>query len=301
MDVSEYRKRYTDQLEAAERPSAREEEHGAVAALATLLDRDQEESQRLVALRAISRDVTHNPRLFDRLIELLGDTTEPASLRIAALDALQQGTFLVQIFAPKRPAYLQVLRSVVDDPDTELRRRAIGVLAREKDEYVQRRLLNGLMHPSKAVVPAAKAIQYLGYDVHTAYFPLLRRIVERPPSVGAKREAIRLLSADPKSRPLLTKLLTDRQQPSDVRNMSALALQALAPARFEGIARKIALDDDEDDRLRATSLSALAHFAKPDTTARQRMFSRKVQSLHERARSPEVKRATKTFMTRASG
>jgi hypothetical protein len=119
-------------------------------------------------------------------------------------------------FPGKRPDYLATLRSIIEDPDAQLRRRAIGILAREKDEYVQRRLIEGLEQRSRALVPAAKAIQFLGYDVHAEYFPLLRRIIEQPPSRAAKREAVRLLSADPAATDLLVTLLNDKQQDPEV-------------------------------------------------------------------------------------
>ena len=63
---------------------------------------------------------------------------------------------------------------------------AIGILAREKDDYVQRRLVDGLEGRSKALVPAAKAIQFLAYDVHSEYFPIAKRIVEKPPNQGRR-------------------------------------------------------------------------------------------------------------------
>ncbi|MBA3779854.1 MAG: hypothetical protein H0X16_11275 [Chloroflexi bacterium] len=271
------------------------------AASATLERREAPEGARIAAVRAMGRDIRRRPTLIDRLIALLADGSESAKLRLEALDVLQGATFLVQTFAAKRPQYLEALRSIMDDPDRDLRRRVIGALAREKDEYVHRRLLEGLEKPSKALVPPAKAIQFLGYDVHADYFPLLRRIVEQPPTASAQREAIRVLAADPKSRPLLTKILGDKDQPSGVRYMSALALQSLAPTQFEGIARKIALDNREDHRLRAASLTALAQYTEPQATASQRAFTRRVEKLGERASSPDVKRATKAYMARVRG
>src|SRR5262249_42950967 len=150
-------------------------------------------------------------------------------------------------FPAKRPDYLAALRSIIDDPDAELRRRAIGILAREKDEYVQRRLIDGLEGRSEALVPTEKAIQYLGYDVHAEYFPLLRRIVEDPPNPEARTEAVRLLAADPSSTDLLLTIFSDKGESPDVRKISAIGLHSAAPHRFEEQARRIVLDDDEDD------------------------------------------------------
>src|SRR5437667_255576 len=84
--------------------------------------------------------------------------------------------------------------------------------AGDEDEYVQRRLIEGLERRSKALVPAAKAVQLLGYDVHAEYFPLLRQIVRQPPTRAAKREAVRLLGADPASKQLLLDLFKDKRE-----------------------------------------------------------------------------------------
>src|ERR1051326_2260945 len=78
------------------------------------------------------------------LLQVLADKTESASARLAALHALQQLSFNVPLFAEIRPAFLEILRTVIDDPDALLREQAVEALAQEKDEYVQRRLLAGL-------------------------------------------------------------------------------------------------------------------------------------------------------------
>ena len=299
MDVSKYRKETTQELKAAADRAPSKEARARSADAGTLERAGASGAERLETVRAMSRQVTSEPQNIDRLIAVLGDRSQPADVRIAALDGLQAATFLVQEFAPKRPEYLETLRSVIDDPDRTLRRRALGVLAREKDEYVQRRLIEGLEHPSKALVSPAKAIQYLGYDVHAEYFPLLRRLVENPPTLSAQEEAIRILAADPKSRTLLTRILKDREQPRRARYMSALSLQSLAPEQFQTVARSIALDDDEDDRLRVASLTALTHYSKPEATPKQATFTRQVEKLEEGSSSSEVKRASKTYVARA--
>ena len=48
----------------------------------------------------------------------------------------------------------------------------------------------------------------------------------------------------------------------------AVALQSLDPEEFERQARRIVLDDDEDDQLRALSLNALTYSATRPRKAR---------------------------------
>ena len=49
-----------------------------------------------------------------------------------------------------RPRYLSTLRGLIDDPSSSIRDSAIEVLAMNQDEYVQRRLIEGLEDPNEA-------------------------------------------------------------------------------------------------------------------------------------------------------
>jgi len=302
MDVAEYRKRTEAALEAARVERAeRVDEATPAEALGRLLDGATPVGERLAALQIVGRAAAEDPTVIDRLVDVLADTAALPELREGAVEVLQGLAFLVTVFAPYRPRYHEVLRAMVDDPNPILRRRALAILARYKDEYAQRRLTEGLEHPTKALLPAAKAIQYLGYDIHAEYFPLLRRIVEKPPTVSAKREAIRLLAADPSSKTLLSRVLNDKSEPSRVRQMSALALQSLAPTSFERAARQISLDDTEDDRLRATTIGALARYGTPEPVSRRSTFSRRISEIQTTASSPQLRRASKSYVDRRSG
>ena len=72
----------------------------------------------------------------------------------------------------------------------QLRQRVLGLLAREKDGFAQRKLLQGLENPEKALVPPEKALQLLSYDIHADAYPVARKIVKKPPNANAKREAL---------------------------------------------------------------------------------------------------------------
>ena len=299
MDVSEYKRRTLEALDAA---AAADQEEGVVGdPEATLFDTQASLAERLTAVEAVGRRASESPALIDRLIELAGDRAAPTALRVRTLDVLQALAFQVTIFAPHRPRYHEMLRAMVDDPDLTLRRRALATLARYGDPFARDRLVEGLEHPSRALVPAAKAIQYLGYDIHgldTRTIRLLRGIAQHPPTQAAQREAVRLLAADPGSKALLTRLLNDKSQPADVRRMSALALQSLAPSSFEKAARKITLDTTDDDRLRATTLGALARHGTPETSTRKGTFTRQVEALDTTASSAQLRRASKSFVER---
>ncbi len=129
--------------------------------------------------------------------------------------------------------YIATLRKVADDPDPELRQRVLGILAREKDGFAQKKLLEGLKNPDKALVPPEKALQLLSYDVHAEAYSAARAIVSKPPNDDARREALRLLAADATSAPLFEKLLRDKNELREIRQISASALHALKPEKLQ--------------------------------------------------------------------
>ena len=230
-------------------------------------------------------------------LDVLRDRGQPIKVRLAALQSLQAASFSVIEFEPHREDYLATLREIVDDPDAELRQRVLGILAREKDAYVQQRLLEGLQDASKALVPPEKALQLLSYDVHAEAYPVAREILKAPPTPDAKREALRLLSADANSAPVFEKLLRDKDEDRDIRQISAAALQAVKPKRFQEQARELLLDDKEYDDIQATALTALAQFGDEKAVTKDQKLMKRVDEL-ENAKSAKVKKTAKRFLSR---
>lgn len=324
MDVSSYRKKFDEQMERMaehrERQRVLAEESGPASgglmgfaaadagapvgedpveeAMAVVRDRNQDAELRAVTLHSIAIEIGQREDLIHTVLDLLRDSAEPTLLRQAALRVLQALDFSSDIFNTVRPEYMDVLREIINAEDLTLRQQVLEVLAQERDEYAQRRLLEGLQDPSKALVPPEKAIQLLGYDVHAEYFPVLRELVKKPPSAAAKREAVRLLAADPASRDLLADILTDKKQSPEMRRISAISLQALAPEAFEEHARRIVLDDDERDDLRATSLSALANFKGQEALSQDTELSDQVERLQKRSSSKQLGSAAAQFISK---
>ncbi|HEV8430903.1 MAG TPA: hypothetical protein VGQ41_23575 [Pyrinomonadaceae bacterium] len=230
-------------------------------------------------------------------LNVLRGREQPIKVRLAALQSLQAATFSVIEFEPYREDYLATLREIANDPDLELRQRVLGILAREKDGYVQQKLLEGLQDPSKALVPPEKALQLLSYDVHADAYPVAREIVNEPPNPEAKREALRLLSADANSAPVFEKLLRDKEEDRDIRQISAAALQAVKPKRFQEQARELLLDDKEYDDIQATALTALAQFGDEKAVAKDTKLMKRAEQL-ENAKSAKVKKTAKRFLSR---
>src|SRR5688572_7084284 len=213
------------------------------AAFAVATNANKSTQERVKAFVEAPLAVCQSDENLQASLKVLRDTKEPIKVRLAALQSLQAASFSVIEFESCREDYFAALREVIEDPDEELRQRAAGILAREKDGYVQQRLLEGLQDESKAIVPPEKALQLLSYDVHAEAYPVAREIVNQPPNPEAKREALRFLSADAGSAPVFEKLLRDKEEDREIRQISAAALQAVKPKKFEQQARELLLDD----------------------------------------------------------
>ena len=186
---------------------------------------------------------------------------------------------------------LATLRKVAQDPNPELRQRVLGILVREKDGFAQKKLLEGLKNPDKALVPPEKALQLLSYDVHAEAYRVARAIVDKPPNDDAKREALRLLAADATAAPLFEKLLRDKNELREIRQISASALHALKPEKLQKHAREILLDASDYDDIKATSLTALTSLATKRLAKDEALLKRVEQLSGRRVRGGQAERA----------
>ncbi len=266
------------------------------AALKTATSTNEETSKRVTAFAGVARAICDDKEKLEDVINVLKDTQSPQAVRLAALRALQSASFSVVKFTPCRPEYLAALRSLIDDPDSEIRQRVLGILAREQDGYAQQRLLEGLQQPDKALVPPEKALQLLSYDIHADAYPVAREIVKKPPNPAAKREALRLLAADAASVPTFEGILRDKNEPTEIRQLSASALHSLAPKKMQAYARDIVLDDSESDELKTTSLTALTHFGEEAAVSEDNALQKTVDTLKDEASSPDLKNSAENFL-----
>ncbi|HSE32180.1 MAG TPA: hypothetical protein VLA93_11460 [Pyrinomonadaceae bacterium] len=266
------------------------------AALSVVTSSKQTTKQRVAALGDVAMGVCENDEGFQSLLNILRDQKEPIKVRLATLQTLQGASFSVITFESCRGDYFATLRELVEDPDPEFRQRVLGILAREKDAYVQQRLLEGLQNPDRALVPPEKALQLLSYDVHAEAYSVARDIVNNPPNTEAKREALRLLSADASSGPVFEKLMIDKDEKREIRQISAAALQATHPRRFQQRARELLLDDKEYDDIQATALTGMTQFGD-ESTGNDEELVRRVGRL-EKGKSAKVKKTAKRFLRR---
>jgi hypothetical protein len=257
-------------------------------------------SQRIHALSRMGGNFCEDTEKLQGVLNTIKDTAAPLAVRMTALQTMLSASFSASNFNACRPDFLATLRSVAADKNMEIRERVLGILSREHDGYTQQVLMEGLRDPAKALLPPEKALQLLSYDIHADAYPLARKIVQNPPNEAAKREALRLLAADAGSAPMFEKLLKNKKEAVDVRQLSAAALNALAPEKLQQHARTIVLDKSEGDQLKATSLTAITHFANEAAMAKDNTLYKGVDKLRTAASSPALKRVSRQFLAKYS-
>lgn len=265
------------------------------AAMAIATSAKKSVKQRVAAMAEAPLALCESDKDLQAMLNVLRDRNEPVAVRLGALQSLQAASFSVVAFESCRGDYLATLREVADDPDPEIRQRVLGILAREKDGYAQKKLIEGLEKPDQALVPPEKALQLLAYDVHAEAYAVARDIIEKPPNEDARREALRLLAADATAAPVFEKLLRDKNELAEIRQLSASALQGLRPAKLQSVARDILLDVSDYDEIKTTSLTALTQFGDQESVGKDVELRNRVEEMTTKA-SPKVKQSARQFV-----
>jgi hypothetical protein len=269
MDADEYRKSYEAEERKAKSATLRRSSRATSTPMKTrdlvaaIKDRATRPKDRIAAINTASVAAVKTASVMNLLIKILADPAEHNQVREAALAALQQSTFSAIEFRRYAADFRDALRSVATDDDADLREQAMELLALNGDQYVQRLLVEGLQNPKAALVKPQRALLMIGYDVHAEHYGLLRDIVETSKQPTVRRTALRLLAADSDAKELFARIAVDKSEDSAARSTSAIALQSLAPDTFTAVARNVVLDDDEDDKVRATFINAMAHGSVP--------------------------------------
>ncbi|HMG04244.1 MAG TPA: hypothetical protein VK581_02210 [Chthoniobacterales bacterium] len=269
-------------------------------AMTTATNAGKSVKERVAAMPNVSQAVIESDAQLQAVLKVLRSKDEPTPVRLAALQALQAASFAVIEFESCRGDYLATLRAVATDSDLELRQRVLGILARENDGFAQQRLLEGLQNPEKALLPPEKALQLLGYDVHADAYPVAREIVKHPPSDAAKREALRLLGADASSKPLFEKILRDKEETREIRQIAASSLHAIAPAALQKHAREMLLDPKEYSDIQETSLTALTQFGDAGKVEKDETLMKRISSLRG-VGSTKLKQGARLFQAKYGG
>lgn len=260
-----------------------------------LRDRNAGSGPRMLALSRLQYAIAQNEELARYVLQLLADTENDPELRKSAHRAIQALTFSPEMFNLLRPQIMDVYRGLVTEKNQEIRESAITFLAQEKDEFVQRVLLDGLNNPASALIPEEFAVHLLGYDTHANVFPVLRRILSTSGNNKSRAEAAYLLGDDPESKELLLTVFNNKRERFDVRKSSLLSLKNLSTDDFFSMARQTALNNNENESLRAISFNALMD-APVTSKKSETEFRKVVKEMTKTLSSKELNEAARAYL-----
>ena len=265
-----------------------------------LKDKQEDVVVRALAFQKALSSISRNLEYVTICLNILKDNTEPVELRIGILTMFRSLSFSSKFLVSLRADYMTALRILLDEPNHSLREMATEELAKHKDEYVQRRLLNGLSGAEVPLVLPAKAIQLLNYDIHAEHFPIVRHLLEQRGTDEMTRvEAVHALANDPESMPLLERLVKDPAEDIEVRMISATALSISHPEDFIEMAKDLIADEKQDKNIRAVCLNALMHQQHSDALYNDPGFLRKINQLQRKTDIPDLKKLSREYLDNA--
>jgi hypothetical protein len=163
-------------------------------------------------------------------LERLADPKESPVVRLAALRLLQHKQIFSSVAAEWRPAYIEALRTALNEP--KLRSAALEILSALKDRKTQALLLEGIRKPKQALVPVDQALRLLSSDIHADVLEVARSLANDQQSRKNKPvflQALRILASDPASVGRLEEVLANDSHSIDARRLAATALNHLSP------------------------------------------------------------------------
>lgn len=228
------------------------------------------------------------------LLDLLADPKLGPLAKRAALRKLGAARFHTVRFAPFHAEFVDRLRRLAVDDDSGIRAAVLDRLTLINDPEAQRLLRAGLQKLGQPLVSAAKAIQLLARDDHGSDLPMFRDLAVK--AVGkAREEALRALVNDTKSVALFETLAGNKDESESIRQIALTNLRNTSVGRFAQAARKVVLDHDDDDRLRAAAVAAITHTSDAAKKVVTPRFTSAVESIGSSTKSRALGQAIGRF------
>src|SRR5206468_2428160 len=103
---------------------------------------------------------------------------------------------------------------------------------------------------------------------------------------------------DATSAPLFEKLLRDKDELREIRQISASALQALKPEKLQAHAREMLLDKAEYDDIQATSLTAITQFGDDEAVGKDEALLKSISRLSVGKAPSKYKQNARRFLSK---
>lgn len=192
--------------------------------------------------------------LYQKALDILADDGQATEARQNALDILATGLFTGSEFGGVLPNFKVSLVEIAEKQSNpqELRHTALETLISLKDENARTLLIDGLKDPQKAALSPASALELLSRDDHSSVSSLAQEIFEKTHDVATRKQAIRIMSADPSTKELLVGTLRNVDEFREVRRASAVALRSLDEDVFNSEAESILADESDFPDIKST-------------------------------------------------
>ncbi|MEM7586238.1 MAG: tyrosinase family protein [Acidobacteriota bacterium] len=227
------------------------EDHAGLAEIVS--DKEEPAEIRIKVMHLLAPYMGYSLEFVESLLEILGDTSEPAGVRKAAMSQFRLFSLGGPAFQEFRPTVLEGLRRLIQDDDHDIAQEAIDLLAYQKDEFLQRVLRQGLDDPKMALTTPFSAVHYLSLDPHD-HLDLFRNIAREFEEEEVRALAIQALTSDTDSRDFLVELFQDKGLSSELREACAHALDSQDPEFFLDRSIEAFKDDGEEDHRLLTVL-----------------------------------------------
>lgn len=215
--------------------------------MTTIMESDEKEGNLNKLL-----EIANSEERIDELISVLNAADTTAEEKEKALHILE----VISVFSPvmpvKNPEFVNALRGLLDEPDTNLRRKVFSDLAVMKDAIVQERLLIELESDKperEKILPTHEIITLLGQDEKVLTKSLLKKIAQNPPDKKSLIEVVRHIPADTDSLGMLMEIMEDNSNPLELRSMIPNMINNVSPSAFMESAKKIMEEPESNDEM----------------------------------------------------
>lgn len=289
MDIEAHRQQCLAELEAAVSPA-----RTRAGELAPTARTARTESHMIETIDSLSLRTDDFNDSAAALLDILEDETVSSAARLAALRKLAGAEFRPHRFEPFAARFVDIQRKLATHKDRDLRMTVLEHLALASDRVAQKLLREGLLGQRKPLAPTAKAIQFLAQDDHASARALFRDLA-RSGKGQVKEEALRALAGDKRSADLLESVAADRSEKPQVRQVAAMSLKEASPSRFAKLARQLALDDSDDDTVRAAAVSGLAYSPAGAGLIGNAKFAKDLEAAGSATKSRALKESIRGF------
>jgi hypothetical protein len=226
-----------------------------LAARAIAADKTKPDAQRIEALQTLGPlpDSTVMPVA----IAILDEAGRSAALGAAAIDAVALQMMFGDFDHTTHHTAIAALHKALTDKDIAVRQAALRVLASHRDPELIRKLVSSLDNSADTSFAPVDAIRGLAVaGAAQNYAASIRKHIAAG-DTNVRIAAIVALALDAASRPAITAILADRNQPESVRSAAIRSLTAGGPEAADPLLR-VVNNPQEPQNLREQAAGALA-------------------------------------------